>query len=114
MRSDELRNTMASVFTQEATPAQAEQGQPAQAPVKRRRKSFIEKEIYTEPKPKRTRRKKDPEYVKSHTLTVLMTESMFQKFKSIAQQQELSMNGIVTRLIRKYIITHDVDLTDLD
>lgn len=112
MKSDELKNTMAAALMGE--PAAAGQEPPAEKP-KRRRRSLIDKDPMPEAtkKIKRTRRKKDPRFKKSYSMTVLMTEEMHQRLKNIAEIQELSMNGIVTRLIRKYIVAHDVDLTDL-
>lgn len=106
MKKDEMKKTMASVFTMEPEPVQEEKP-------KRRRRSLIDKDPLPEAKKKRTRRKKDPALKKTYSMTVLMTEEMHRRLKNIAETQELSMNGIVTRLIRKYIVTHDVDLTDL-
>ncbi len=114
-KQDELKKTMASVFTQEPELEQKPAGEPQ---VKRHRKSVIEKEPLPElPKPKRTRRKKDPALRKTHSMTILLTEAMFQRFKAVAEQQETSMNGIITKLMKKYIMTHeliDVDLKDID
>lgn len=108
MKKDEMKKTMASVFTMEPEPEPVQEEKP-----KRRRRSLIDKDPLPEAKKKRTRRKKDPALKKTYSMTVLMTEEMHQRLKNIAEAQELSMNGIVTRLIRKYIVTHDVDLTDL-
>lgn len=85
----------------------------------RKRHSLIEKKPLPgkpadEPKPKRTRRKKNPELKKSHSFTILLTEQTYQRFKAVAEAQELSMNGIVGRLIKKYIILHDIDGENLD
>ena len=63
---------------------------------------------------KRTRRKKNPALKKSHSFTILLTEQTYQQFKKVAEAQELSMNGIVGRLIKKYIILHDIDGENLD
>ncbi len=79
-----------------------------------RRRSAIERPGEPLPeKPKRTRRQKDPALKKSHSFTLLLTEKMYQDFKKIAEREGLSMNGIATRLIRKYIALHDVDQEDL-
>ena len=85
-----------------------------EATVKRRRKSYIERPGDTLPgKPKRTRRHKDPTLKKTHSFTLLMTEKMYDDFKRIAEAQGFSMNGIATRLIKKYIALHDIDQEDL-
>jgi len=86
---------------------------------KRTRRSIIDKELLpgatgAEMKQRRKRAKKDPELRKSHSFTVLMTEQTYQKFKQVAEAEELSMNGIVNRLIRKYIVAHDVDDNFID
>ena len=79
-----------------------------------RRKSIIERPGEPLPeKPKRTRRHKDPDLKKTHSFTLLLTEKMYQDFKRIAENQGFSMNGIATRLIRKYIALHDIDQDDL-
>ena len=108
------KQTMAEALTRK--PAEAVKPTPeapAVLPRRRRRRSLIDKDPLPETKIKRTRRKKDPKMVKSYSMTVIMTQEMHDRFKALAEQQELSMNGIITRLIRKYIITHDVDLNDL-
>lgn len=86
---------------------------------KRRRKSIIDRERIPggipepeEPK-KRKRAKKPAELRKSHSMTLLLTEETYQRFKRITEQQELSMNGVIGRLIRKYIMLHDIDNDDL-
>lgn len=83
----------------------------------RRRHSLIERKPLpgepAEPR-KRTRRKKDPNLKKSHNFTILITEQTYQQFKRIAEAQELSMNGIIGRLIKKYILLHDIDNENLD
>ena len=105
------KQTMAEALTRK--PAEAVKPEPpAVLPRRRRRRSLIDKDPLPETKVKRTRRKKDPKLKKSYSMTVLMTQEMHERFKTLAEQQELSMNGIVTRLIRKWIITHDVDLTE--
>ncbi len=85
----------------------------------RRRKSIIDKEPLPgasgeELKKKRKRAKKDPELRRSRSISVLVTEQTFQHFKRIAEREELSMNGIINRLIRKYIVAHDIDDNMLD
>lgn len=112
-KNDELKNTMASVFTQE--PAKEQKPDTGEPQAKRRRKSVIEKEPLPElPKPKRTRRKKDPALRKTHTMTILVTETLYQRFKAVAEQQEISMNGIITKLLKKYVMTHELIDIDLD
>lgn len=116
MTGERMKETMARLFTTEQAKQEA-----TQEPAKKKRRSLIDNEPLpkpgTEPPPepkKRTRRKKNPELKKSYSMTVLMTPELHRRLKRIAEQQELSMNGIVTRLIRKYVITHDIDLEDLD
>lgn len=122
-KKDELKNSMAAMFiTEPGEPEEKEvkQEQPEKAAgskPKRRRKSLIDREVLPgeiPEKKKRQRAKKDPALCKSHSLTILLTEQTFQKLKKICEQQELSMNGVVGRLIRKYIILHDVDQEGLD
>ena len=86
---------------------------PAPAAVKPRRRSIIEKDLLPEPKKKRTRKKKDPALKKSHSFTLLLTEQLYERFKATAEEQGFSMNGIATRLIKKYVALHDVDGDDL-
>lgn len=115
-------NTMAAVFmTGGETPA-AEQPTPAgeaeQPKQQRRRRSLIDKDPMpgasgAEMKKKRQRARKPAELRKSHSMTILMTEQLFQRLKATAEAQELSMNGIVTRLIRKYVMLHDIDNDNL-
>ena len=114
-KKDDLKNTMAAVFTMEpAKGDEVTEALPEEKP-KRRRRSVIDKDPLPEAskKVKRTRRRKDPALVKSYSMTVLMTEEMHQRLRNLAEIQGLSMNGIVTRLIRKYIVLHDVDINDL-
>lgn len=85
----------------------------------RRRRSIIDKEPLPgasgeQLKKKRHRAKKDPELRKSHSFTVLMTEQTYQKFKRVTEVEEVSMNGVINRLIRKYIVAHDIDGHILD
>ncbi len=83
---------------------------------KRRRKSVIERVPLPVdvPQKKRTRRKKDPALKKTHSFTLLLTEQMYEMFKATAEQQGLSMNGIATLLIKKYVSTHYIDTDLLD
>lgn len=86
---------------------------------RRQRKSIIDKELLPGPtgeqlKKKRQRAKKDPELRKSHSMTILMTEQTYQRFKRVAEAEGLSMNGIINRMIRKYIVVHDIDDNLLD
>ncbi len=94
---------------QEVEPAAAEQEKP-----KRRRKSIIERRPLPEPKQKRTRRKKDPALKKTHTFTLLLTEQMYEMFKATAEQRGLSMNGIASLLIKRYITKYYIDPGLLD
>ena len=121
MKDNRMKETMAAIFVEEEEPEREPNTiqpnwEPGTEPPKRRRRSLIDRDVIPEtlPKQKRHRRKKDPALCKTHSMTVLMTENLFQRFKAVAEQQELSMNGIATRLIKKYVMTHDVDLTDLD
>jgi len=91
----------------------AEQAEESKKP-RRRRKSIIDNEPLPgasgeELKKKRTRAKKAPELRRSHSFTVLMTEQTYQLFKRVTEAEEVSMNGVINRLIRKYIISHDID-----
>lgn len=110
-------NTMAAVFMTGEAPA--EENIPAvEQPKRRRRRSLIDKDPMpgasgAEMKKKRQRAKKPAELRKSHSMTILMTEQLFQRLKATAEAQELSMNGIVTRLIRKYVMLHDIDNDNL-
>ena len=97
-----------------------EQAPAPEQPAKKVRKSIIDRDPMPgtvplpPPKGKRTRRRKDPALCKSHSFTVLMTEQMYQQFKKVTENEGVSMNGVVTRLIRKYIISHDIDENILD
>lgn len=102
-----------STKTQKRQPAEAVKELPPPPKVKPRRKSIIEKDLLPEPQKKRTRKKKDPALKKSHSFTLLLTEQLYERFKATAEQQGLSMNGIATRLIKKYVVLHDVDGDDL-
>lgn len=111
-KKDEMKKTMVDALTEPASEFTTEI--PDETP-KRRRRSLIDNDPLPEAtkKIKRTRKKKDPALKKSYSMTVLMTQEMHRRLKNIADIQGLSMNGIVTRLIRRYIMTHDIDLTDL-
>jgi len=124
MSDNNLKNNMAAMFTREepaaevpAAPVKPEK-EPEQPKAKPRRRSIIDRDPLpgkspAQPKKKRVRAKKAPELRKSHSMTVLMTEQLFQRLKATAAAQELSMNGIITRLIRKYVMLHDIDNEDL-
>ena len=92
---------------------------PKEPQKKRTRKSDIIREPMKgasgeELKARRKRRRKPAELRKSHSFTVLMTEQMYQKFRTIAEYEGVSMNGVITKLLRKYIIAHDIDDNMLD
>lgn len=115
MTGERMKETMARLFTTE----QAKQEATQEPEKKKRRRSLVDHDPLPEPgtvppKKKRTRRKKNPELKKSYSMTVLMTPELHRRLKRIAEQEELSMNGIVTRLIRKYVITHDIDMEDIE
>ena len=115
-KKEELKNTMAAILSGGLEPKQAAQEEPAAAePVKPKkvRRSHVEKVLLPEPK-KRTRKKKDPALKKTHTLTLLLTESLYKRFKATAEEQGYSMNGIATRLIKKYVFLHDVEMEEED
>lgn len=103
-----LENTMAAALSGLQEPA-AEQAKPK----KKTRKSQIERDLLPEAPKKRTRRKKDPALKKTHTFTLLLTEQLYERFKATAEEQGYSMNGIATRLIKKYVSLHDIDGDDL-
>ena len=117
--NESLKDSIAKMLVQdEPTVAPSTETVEAGNPKPKRRRSLIERtplpgEPVPEPK-KRTRRKKDPALKKSHNFTILLTEQTYQQFKRVAEAQELSMNGIVGRLIKKYIILHDIDGENLD
>ena len=117
MAKNSMKGTLAEVLTAdtqaELIPAVEEQ------PKRKTRKSDIIREPMAGAsgetlKKKRTRRGKPAELRKSHSCTVLMTEQMYQKFKTITENEGVSMNGVITRLLRKYIIAHDIDDNMLD
>ena len=114
-KKEELQNTMAAALAG-LEPKPAEQKEPAAAdPVKPKkvRHSHVEKTLLPEPK-KRTRKKKDPALKKTHTFTLLLTEQLYKRFKATAEEQGYSMNGIATRLIKKYVFLHDVEMEEDD
>lgn len=103
-KKEELKNTMAAALAgldPDAVPKTVKE--------KTRRKSQIEREPMPEPKKRKPRKKKDPALKKTHPFTLLLTEQVYNRFKAIAEEEGYSMNGIVTRLIKKYIFLHDVD-----
>ena len=108
-KKDDLQNTMAAALSG----LQEEPATPEPEKPKRHRKSYIERELMPEPKKRRPRRKKDPALKKTHTFTLLLTESLYERFRATAEIQGLSMNGIATRLIKKYVSLHDIDQDDL-
>lgn len=112
-----MKNTLAEVLTtdMDAELIPAVEGQPK----RKTRKSDIIRDPLAGPsgaelKKKRTRKGKPAELRKSHSFTVLMTEQMYQQFKAITENEGVSMNGVITRLLRKYIIAHDIDDNMLD
>ena len=117
MAKNSMKGTLAEVLTADT---QAELTLATEEISKRKtRKSDIIREPMKgasgeEMKQKRTRRGKPAELRKSHSFTVLMTEQMYQKFKTITENEGVSMNGVITRLLRKYIIAHDIDDSMLD
>lgn len=88
---------------------------------KRRRKSIIDKTPLpgaavnppAEKQP-RHRSKKDPALCRTRNVTVLMTEQTYRMFKRVTEENEVSMNGVINRLVRRYIISHDIDGHILD
>ncbi len=110
-KEDKISKTMAEALAGIKPEKQLQE--PAAEEPKRRRKSIIEKELMPEPKKKRTRRKKDPALKKTHSFTLLLTEQLYERFKATAEQQGFSMNGIATRLIKRYVSLHDIDGDDL-
>ncbi len=115
-KKEDLKNTMAAALSglEEKTDPAAEPVKVKTEKPKRRRKSIIEQAPLPEPKKKRTRRGKDPALKKTHPLTLLLTEQLYERFKATAEEQGYSMNGIVTRLIKKYIYKYDLDYDDTD
>lgn len=106
--------TMAQALAGNAAPEEKKEATQAEpVPAKPRRKSYVEKDLLPEIKPetkkKRQRRKKDPAYKKTHAFTLLMTERLYERFKAVAEEQGYSMNGIATRLVKKYVSLHDID-----
>jgi hypothetical protein len=117
MAKEDNKNTLAAALLLEDVGAPVPD--PAGKPKRKTRKSDIIREPLAgesgaELKKKRTRRGKPAELRKSHSFTVLMTEQMYQKFKTITENEGVSMNGVITKLLRKYIIAHDIDDDLLD
>lgn len=111
-KKEELKNTMAAALAglePKEEPAAAEQ-----AKQKKVKRSYIEKVPLPEPKKRRPRTPKDPALKKSHAFTILMTEQLYKRFKLTAEEQGYSMNGIVNRLIKKYVFLHDVEMEEED
>ena len=131
MTGERIKETMARLFTTEQEKAEATTQEPEK---KKRRRSLVDHDPLPEPaaaekktrrsiidreplpgatadelKKRRTRKGKPAELRKTHNFTVLMTEQMYQQLKAIAENKGLSMNGIITRLIKKYIVVHDID-----
>lgn len=109
MSIDDAKMSMAEALTSGI----ASDPEPA-AEEKKTRRSIIDREplpgaTADELKKRRTRKGKPAELRKTHNFTVLMTEQMYQQLKAIAENKGLSMNGIITRLIKKYIVVHDID-----
>ncbi len=118
-KRDDLKNTMAAALSglEPVQPEAQEEPKEPEAP-KRRRKSAIEStpgvgDVVLSRKQRKPRKRKDPALKKTHTFTLLLTETLYQQFKAIAEQKGLSMNGIATRLIKRYIALHDIDEEDL-
>ena len=116
MAKNSMKGTLAEVLTANT---QAEAIPVVEEPKRKTRKSDIIRDPLagpsgTELKKKRIRRGKPAELRKSHSFTVLMTEQMYQQFKTITENEGVSMNGVITRLLRKYIIAHDIDDNMLD
>ena len=110
---------LAAAIMGEVAAATPKATEAAEKPKRRTRKSIIDSELLPGPtgeqlKKKRQRARKDPELRKSHNMTILMTEQTYQRFRRIAEKEGLSMNGIINRLIKKYIIAHDIDDEYLD
>ena len=101
--------TMAQALAGNTAPEKQETAQAEPVKEKPRRRSFVERDLLPE-KPKRIRRKKDPALKKTHSFTLLMTERLYDRFKAVAEEQGYSMNGIATRLIKKYVSLHDIDI----
>lgn len=115
MKDDNKNLGLAAAFMDvPATDQEAQEPEETTKPKRRLRKSIIDNELLPgatgeELKKKRTRAKKAPELRRSHSFTVLMTEQTYQLFKRVTEAEEVSMNGVINRLIRKYIISHDID-----
>ena len=119
MKEEKKDLGLAAAIMGEAMAAQEATEQEAEDKPRRKRKNIMDREPLPGPtgaemKKKRKRAKKDPELRKSRSISVLMTEQLYQKFKQKAEREELSMNGIITSLIRKYVIAHDIDDNMLD
>ena len=118
-KKDDLKNTMAAALSglEPVQPEAQEEPKEPEAP-KRRRRSAIEStpgvgEVVLSRKQRKPRRRKDPALKKTRTFTLLLTEQLYERFKATAEEQGFSMNGIATRLIKKYVSLHDIDGDDL-
>ena len=121
MGKEDNKNTLAAALLVDEPEKQipAAAPDPEEKPQRKTRKSDIIRDPLkgasgAELKKRRKRRGKPAELKKSHPLTVLMTEQMYQKFKTITEFEGVSMNGVITKLLRKYIIAHDIDDDMLD
>ncbi len=124
MGKDDNKNTLAAALLvnepEKPEPVPAAAPDPEEKPPRKTRKSDIIRDPLkgasgAELKKKRRKRRGKPaELKKSHSFTVLMTEQMYQKFKTITEYEGVSMNGVITKLLRKYIIAHDIDDDMLD
>ena len=123
MGKEDNKNTLAAALLvnepEKPEPVPAAAPDPKEKPQRKTRKSDIIRDPLkgasgAELKKRRKRRGKPAELKKSHPLTVLMTEQMYQKFKTITEFEGVSMNGVITKLLRKYIIAHDIDDDMLD
>ena len=113
-----IDNTNMETMAEALTKGIAAEPEPIPEPEPKKHRRSV---IYNEPLPgataeqlkkRRTRKTKPAELKKTHSFTILMTEQMYQRFKAIAEYKGVSMNGIITRMIRKYIVVHDIDGDD--
>lgn len=117
-KNEAAKKTLTEMFMTTDTPAAADPEPAAKPePKKSRRKSIIDREPLPEKdpapaaeKPKRKRRGKPPELKKTHSVTVYCTEQLYNRFKAVAERKELSVNGIITHLMRNYVEMNDFDI----
>lgn len=122
MAKESSKKSMAAALIGEvmaAEPLATVPDPPEEKPKRKTRKSIIDNELLEGPtgeelKKRRIRRRKPAELRKSHNVTLLMTEQTYQKFKTITENEGVSMNGVINRLVKKYIIAHDIDDDLLD